>query len=39
VPEVQFKLDRGLEYSDRINRLLAELHDAEVTSEKPEPTT
>jgi ribosome-binding factor A len=38
VPEVQFKLDRGLEYSDRINRLLTELHDAEVTSEKPEPT-
>jgi ribosome-binding factor A len=39
VPEVQFKLDRGLEYSDRINRLLTELHDADVTADKPEATT
>ncbi|HYO50594.1 MAG TPA: 30S ribosome-binding factor RbfA, partial [Chloroflexia bacterium] len=25
VPEIQFKLDHGVEYSDRINRLLNEL--------------
>jgi ribosome-binding factor A len=29
VPEIQFRLDRGLEYSDRINRLLNELKEAE----------
>jgi ribosome-binding factor A len=29
VPEIQFKLDRGIEYSDRINRLLNELKAAE----------
>ena len=29
VPEIQFKLDRGIEYSDRINRLLNELKEAE----------
>jgi ribosome-binding factor A len=29
VPEVQFKLDRGLEYSDRINRLLNEIKSEE----------
>ena len=29
VPEIQFRLDRGMEYSDRINRLLNELKEAE----------
>src|SRR5687768_2689800 len=29
VPELRFKLDRGVEYSDRINRLLNELKEAE----------
>jgi len=29
VPEIQFKLDRGIEYSDRINRLLNELKQAD----------
>src|SRR6266568_7579310 len=29
VPEIQFKLDKGIEYSDRINRLLNELKLAE----------
>jgi ribosome-binding factor A len=29
VPELQFKLDKGVEYSDRINRLLNELKAAE----------
>jgi ribosome-binding factor A len=32
VPEIQFRLDRGLEYSDRINRLLNELKEAEAES-------
>jgi ribosome-binding factor A len=29
VPEIQFKLDRGIEYSDRINRLLNEIKQAD----------
>ena len=29
VPELRFKLDRGVEYSDQINRLLNELREAE----------
>ena len=29
VPELRFKLDRGVEYSDQINRLLNELKEAE----------
>src|SRR5947209_5255812 len=29
VPELQFRLDRGIEYSDRINRLLNDLKQAE----------
>jgi ribosome-binding factor A len=33
VPELQFKLDRGLEYSDQINRLLNELKEAETNDE------
>lgn len=33
VPEVQFKLDRGLEYSDRINRLLNEIKSEEANRE------
>ena len=33
VPELQFKHDKGLEYSDRINRLLNELKEAEVAEE------
>ena len=32
VPEIQSRLDRGLEYSDRINRLLNELKEAEAES-------
>jgi ribosome-binding factor A len=32
VPEIQFKLDRGLEYSDQINRLLSEIKVAEATT-------
>jgi len=32
VPELQFKLDKGMEYSDRINRLLNELKEAETSS-------
>jgi ribosome-binding factor A len=32
VPELQFKLDRGLEYSDQINRLLNELKETEAGS-------
>jgi ribosome-binding factor A len=32
VPEIQFRLDRGMEYSDRINRLLNELKDAEAAT-------
>lgn len=32
VPEIQFKLDRGLEYSDQINRLLNEIKVAEATN-------
>ena len=39
VPEIQFKLDRGIEYSDRINRLLNELHEADVKADKPEAAT
>ena len=33
VPELQFKLDKGIEYSDRINRLLNELKAAETTTD------
>jgi ribosome-binding factor A len=33
VPELQFKLDRGLEYSDQINRLLNELKVAETADD------
>jgi len=29
VPELRFKLDRGVEYSDRINRLLNEIKEAD----------
>src|SRR3954469_484284 len=29
VPEIQFRLDRGIEYSDRINRLLNEIKEAD----------
>ncbi len=37
VPELQFRLDKGLEYSDRINRLLNELKEAEASeSQKTE---
>jgi ribosome-binding factor A len=32
VPELQFKLDKGMEYSDRINRLLNELKEAETST-------
>ena len=32
VPEIQFKLDRGLEYSDQINRLLNEIKVADATT-------
>jgi ribosome-binding factor A len=32
VPELQFKLDRGMEYSDRINRLLNEIKEAEAAT-------
>ena len=32
VPELRFKLDRGVEYSDQINRLLNELKEAEVSN-------
>ena len=37
VPEIQFKLDHGVEYSDRINRLLNELkeEDAKKASDAP----
>lgn len=33
VPELQFKLDRGVEYSDRINRLLNDLKTAEIVED------
>jgi ribosome-binding factor A len=36
VPELQFKLDRGAEYSDRINRLLNELREAETGKGQPQ---
>lgn len=42
VPEIQFKLDRGLEYSDQINRLLNELKVAEAettTTDEAQPAT
>lgn len=40
VPELQFRLDRGIEYSDRINRLLTELKAAETepTADDQPPT-
>jgi ribosome-binding factor A len=38
VPELQFRLDRGIEYSDRINRLLNELKEAEAGSDDRSPT-
>ena len=40
VPELQFKLDRGLEYSDQINRLLNELKEADTgTTDDGRPAT
>src|SRR5690349_14109648 len=39
VPEIQFRLDRGIEYSDRINRLLNELKEAEAVATDRSPTT
>jgi ribosome-binding factor A len=39
VPEIQFKLDRGMEYSDRINRLLNELKEAETSSAEDQSAT
>jgi ribosome-binding factor A len=39
VPEIQFKLDRGLEYSDQINRLLNELKTAEEANDASAPAT
>ena len=39
VPEIQFKLDRGLEYSDQINRLLGEIKVAEATTTDEVATT
>ena len=38
VPEIQFRLDRGIEYSDRINRLLNELKEAEAATAADEPS-
>jgi ribosome-binding factor A len=37
VPELQFKLDRGMEYSDRINRLLNEIKEAEAATDAESP--
>ena len=37
VPEIQFRLDRGMEYSDRINRLLNELKEAEAEAASEAP--
>ncbi|MEO8286746.1 MAG: 30S ribosome-binding factor RbfA [Chloroflexota bacterium] len=34
VPELQFRLDRGVEYSDRINRLLNEIKQADEANEE-----
>jgi ribosome-binding factor A len=39
VPEIQFRHDKGLEYSDRINRLLNELKEAEASSASEARTT
>jgi ribosome-binding factor A len=38
VPEVQFKHDRGMEYSDRINRLLNELKEEEARKAADNPS-
>ena len=38
VPEIQFRLDRGIEYSDRINRLLNELKEAEAAAAANRPS-
>ncbi|HKP52760.1 MAG TPA: 30S ribosome-binding factor RbfA [Chloroflexia bacterium] len=37
VPEIQFKLDTSIEYSDNINRLLNELKEAEIQKEAATP--